>query len=148
MKTSKSALLLLAAISLLFSCEKADPAKSDIASSSNSTITKLTTLVCDVKNPVEDLLWLKQKKELILKDKVDWGFEVYAVPYKGETVLWGFSPIYNSYPLLYHCNGEGIDFPLNPYSDPDALALERMIASPAVCAYKVYSSPGASKRCQ
>lgn len=133
MKTSTSSCLLITLVVAAISCVKTEQPqaiKPDIQS-----------VICEVKNPIEDLLWLKQLKDSLVD------IDIYTVPYKSSTVIWVYSGTFSHYPVLFSCNGQRVYLPDNRATDADAVQLLKFIETKEVCKNRIWSPPY-SKRCQ
>lgn len=140
MKSSIFIWVLCTLIAISVGCKKTDQVElAEVA---------LQSVICEVKNPIDNLMWLKQIKDTLGTDKRDVGLSVYNVPYKGTNVVWIYSGFYNYYPMLFSCSGQRIYLPDDPTVDQDAVKLLKLLASEEVCKSRIWSSPASTKRCQ
>lgn len=140
MKASVLIWVLCTLIATAVSCKKTD----HIESAEVGT----QPFICEVKNPIDNLTWLKQLKDTLVTDKRDLGLSVYTVPYKGTNIIWIYSGFYNYYPMLFNCDGQRVYLPDNLTVDSDAVKLLNLLASEEVCKFRIWSSPASAKRCQ
>ncbi len=118
-------------IIMLFSCKKDDPEKEG---------------PCGVKNPVEELSWLKQDIELFTSKPPYLDFAYYTKKYKGERVFWLYS-VSTFGNLTYRtCDGARKYIPTPLPEDKETKDfITLLLSSKASCPYLIWSTPNFQK---
>jgi hypothetical protein len=124
----KMQIILYVVLTLLFgSCTKNDPEKEG---------------PCGVKDPIEELAWLKKDTEKLINTQPVLTSAYFSYIYKGERVFWLWS-IFSAGNLEYRaCDGERKYIPSPLPEDQETQDFIKLLNTPRLaCPYLIWSSP-------